>query len=97
MLRSISDLKDYAISATDGAIGRVKDFYFDDESWGIRYLIVDTSNWMLGHKVLIPAQSIKNVNWFDANVYVNLTMQAVKNSPLYDDALTLADHIIKAT
>lgn len=43
MLRSISDIEDYAIGAIDGAIGHVKDFYFDDERWVVRYLIVDTA------------------------------------------------------
>jgi sporulation protein YlmC with PRC-barrel domain len=43
MLRTMNDLEGYAINATDGTIGRVKDFYFDDEAWVIRYLIVDTS------------------------------------------------------
>ncbi|WP_264754818.1 hypothetical protein [Marinobacter sp. LV10R510-11A] len=44
MLRSVHDIQDYAIHATDGVIGHVKDFYFDDEAWVIRYIIVNTSN-----------------------------------------------------
>ena len=42
MLRNVKDLRGYAIRATDGVIGRVDDFYFDDEDWGVRYLVVDT-------------------------------------------------------
>lgn len=43
MLRSMNNLEDYAIRATDGTIGHVKDFYFDDQAWVIRYLVVDTN------------------------------------------------------
>ena len=42
MLRNVKDLRGYAIRATDGVIGSVDDFYFDDEDWGVRYLVVDT-------------------------------------------------------
>ena len=52
MQKSVKDLKGYAIGATDGDIGKVDDFYFDDESWTIRYLVADTGNWLLGRKVL---------------------------------------------
>ena len=48
MQKSIKDLKGNAIVATDGEIGKVDDFYFDDKSWTIRYLVADTGNWLLG-------------------------------------------------
>ena len=44
MLRSMQELEDYAIGATDGAVGHVKDCLFDDEAWVIRYLVVATGN-----------------------------------------------------
>jgi hypothetical protein len=83
MLRSMKDLEDYAIRATDGIIGHVKDYYFDDEARAIRYMVVDTSNWWLGHKVLIAPQWIKDVSWPDATVSVDLTRQAVQDGPPY--------------
>jgi len=49
MLRQSKDLLDFAIAATDGAIGDVKDPYFDDETWAIRYLVVDTGSWLSSH------------------------------------------------
>ena len=55
----------------------------DDETWAIRYLVVNTSNWWLGHKVLIAPQWIDSVRWLDATVSVDLTRQAVKDSPPY--------------
>ena len=53
MQYSVKDLKGYAIGATDGDIGKLDDFYFDDESWTIRYLVAETGNWLLNRKVLI--------------------------------------------
>jgi uncharacterized protein YrrD len=47
--------KDFAIRATDGELGTVDDIYFDDETWAIRYLIVDTGGWLGGRRVLILA------------------------------------------
>ena len=46
MLRSMKDLGGYAIHATDGTIGHVKDFYFDDDAWVVRYHIVETGSWL---------------------------------------------------
>lgn len=50
MLRSLKDLRGVALRALDGVIGKVDDFYFDDEGWGIRYLVVDTAIWLSGKR-----------------------------------------------
>jgi hypothetical protein len=53
MLRSIKQLYGDKLGASDGEIGHVKDFYFDDQSWVVRYLVADTGNWLSGRQVLI--------------------------------------------
>jgi hypothetical protein len=53
MLRSIEELEKYDIQATDGPIGQACDFFFDDDAWVVRYLVVDTGGWLLKRKVLI--------------------------------------------
>jgi len=53
MLRSAKDLQGYTLQATDGDIGTVRTFYFDDEYWCIRYLVVDTGSWFSGTRVLL--------------------------------------------
>ena len=63
MLRNVKDLRGYAIRATDGVIGKVDDFYFDDEDWGIRYLVVDTGSWLSGRKVLISPIALGHAGW----------------------------------
>ena len=84
MLQDLSELEDYAIHATDGSIGHVKDFYFDDEAWVIRYLIVDTHTWLPSHKVLISPISIGHANWMERVLSVSITRDQVKNSPDID-------------
>ena len=88
-LRSCKAVKGYHIQATDGDIGHVQGLLVDEETWAIRYIIVDTSNWWLGHQVLIAPQWIQDVSWSDATVSVNLTRQAVKDAPPYDSAAQL--------
>jgi hypothetical protein len=86
-LRSSASVTGYDIQATDDSIGHVKDFIFDDESWAIRYLVVDTRNWWPGgKKVLLATRWIDRIDWADRTVYTNLTREQIKNSPEYDDA-----------
>jgi hypothetical protein len=84
-LRSCNTVKGYHIKASDGEIGHVQGFLVDDRTWSIRYLIVNTSNWWVGHTVLISPEWVHNVNWADSYVDVSLDRQAIKNSPLYDE------------
>ena len=66
MLRNVKDLRGYAIRTTDGVLGTVDDFYFDDRDWGIRYLVVDTGRWLSGRKVLISVSAIGSLGQDDA-------------------------------
>ena len=62
MLTNASNLKGLTIQALDGELGSVEQFYFDDETWGARYLVVDTGGWRSGREVLISPMSI--TRWF---------------------------------
>ena len=84
MLRSMKDLQDYVIRATDGIIGHVRDFYFDDEAWVVRYLVVDTGTWLSNRKVLISRIAIGHPNWTEKELPVSITKDQVKNSPDID-------------
>lgn len=83
-LRSMNDLEDYAIRATNGTIGHVKDFYFDDERWVIRYFVVDTGSWLLSRKVLISPIATGQPDWTKNELPVSITKQQVKGSPDID-------------
>jgi len=80
-LRSTHEVTGYPVHTNDGEIGRVEDFIVDDETWTIRYLVVDTRNWWPGKKVPVSPQWIKRVNWSEANVFVSFSRDAVKHSP----------------
>ena len=54
MLRNLDDINGADISATDGQIGQVKDFYFDDDAWAVRYFVVETGSWLNTRRVLVP-------------------------------------------
>ncbi len=83
-LRSCNAVTGYHIHATDGEIGHVSGFLVDDETWAIRYLLIDTSNWWVGHKVLIAPPWIKHVHWSDKTVDVDLSRDAIQKAPTYD-------------
>jgi hypothetical protein len=84
MMRSLKDLEKSTISARDGPIGRVKDFYFDDDAWVVRYLVVDAGSWLSSRKVLISPISVNRPNWAERTLPVSLTRDQVKNSPSID-------------
>jgi hypothetical protein len=82
MLRSMKDMEDNTIGAADGIIGRVKDFYFNDDAWVIRYLVVEAGEGQ--RKVLISPISIGQPNWTEKILPVSLTRTQVANSPDID-------------
>jgi len=84
MLRSLKDLARYNVSATDGDVGNVANFLFDDERWAIRYLVVKTGSFFNERRVLISPISFREVDWSATRFHVALTMNKVKNSPSVD-------------
>ncbi len=89
-LRSGNAIMKYSLHATDGDIGHVQGLLVDEDTWAIRYLIVHTGSWWLGHQVLIAPEWIDNVDWLNSKVSVDLALQAVKDAPEYDSSATLS-------
>ncbi|HKY28386.1 MAG TPA: PRC-barrel domain-containing protein [Pyrinomonadaceae bacterium] len=83
-LRSAAEVIGYHIEATDGEIGHVEDFIVDDDSWIIRYMVVDTVNWWPGKKVVVAPEWITGVSWPNSRVSVDLSRARIKNAPEYD-------------
>ncbi|HOB73294.1 MAG TPA: PRC-barrel domain-containing protein [Phycisphaerae bacterium] len=83
-LRSAREVISYRIQASDGHIGHVEDFIIDDWAWMVRYLVVDTRNFWPGRMVLVPPQSVRNVEWEERSVTVDLPREKIRNAPLYD-------------
>ena len=84
MKRRIKSLTGFTIGGTDGEIGKVKEFYFDDTTWTIRYLIVETGSWLFGRKVLISPEALHTPDWEGKVFPINLTKEQIKNSPDID-------------
>ena len=86
----------HTIQAKDGEIGHVEDFIIDDETWAIRYLIIDTSNWWVGKKVLVSPLWIDRVSWKELKVFVSLSRESIKQSPEYsEESLITRDYETK--
>jgi hypothetical protein len=62
----------------------VEDFIFYDATWTIRYMVVDTGNWLPGKKVLVPPRWIERVSWAESVVEVDLKRETIKNAPEWD-------------
>jgi sporulation protein YlmC with PRC-barrel domain len=83
-LRSVKTVAGYHIHATDGDVGHVNNFIIDDQTWQIAYLVVDTHNWIGGKKVLVAVKHVKQVEWENSKVVIDLTVDTVKASEPVD-------------
>jgi hypothetical protein len=84
MLINNSRLQGLRIRVTDGEIGSVSQCYFDDKTWAIRYLVVDTGGWLPGRQVLISPMAVVGTDWHDKRLDVALTKSQVEKSPDID-------------
>lgn len=90
MHRNVNGLIGNRMEAVDGEIGKVKEFYFDDQAWIIVYLIVKTGSWLSGREVLISSYALIRGTHRSGTFPVNLTMEQIKNSPDIDTHLPVS-------
>lgn len=83
-LQSSRDVTGFPIRASDGELGHVQDFVFDDEGWTIRYLVVDTTNWWPGGLVLVSLAWIEHIDWKTREVRIALPRETLRQAPPYD-------------
>lgn len=86
MLHSLKAIDGFPIMTPEGLIGKVKDIYFDDSQWTVRYLEVDTGGWLSGRRVLISPVSMIGIDWDRKEVMVRLSRKQVEDSPGIDTA-----------
>lgn len=84
MLRQAKELDGYKLGARDGEIGKVQEFYFDDQSWAVRYLVAETGGWLSGRRVLISPYVLQPARKEDKLIPVNLTKLQIEHSPSLD-------------
>jgi hypothetical protein len=87
-LRSAKDVIGYRVAATDREIGHISDFLVEEETAKIRYVVVDTRNWLPGRHVIIAPKWIREIKWSESRVFVNVTSEAIENSPEYKPPLS---------
>jgi hypothetical protein len=83
-LRSVQEVLGYQIQARDGEIGHIEDFMFDDKSWTLQYMVINTGGWLSDKRVLLAPSWVEEVRWSEAEIRLNLTRDTVKNSPEYE-------------
>jgi len=81
MLQNTKDLYGHKLAALDGEIGHVKDFYFDDQSWVIRYLVADTGSWLTGRLVLLSPHAFGSWDQFGQILHLKLPIDKIEKSP----------------
>ena len=84
-LRSSNAVSGYHIQAIDRELGHVVDFIIDTEAWAIRYMIINTTNWWAGKKVLISPKWIDHISWNESKVFVNLSSEEIRQAPEYSE------------
>jgi hypothetical protein len=78
-------MRGFHVHATDGGIGHVTEFLVD-EGWTVRYLVIDTSNWIGGKAVIVPSSAVEKVDSPNKKIQLRLTRDQVKGSPLVETA-----------
>lgn len=91
-LRSFNEIKGYHIQAEDKEFGHLKDLFFDEENWIIRYLLIDTRNILPGKDVLIAPEWLQNISWNNQKLYLNKPKTEIKNAPEYIEGKS--DHLV---
>jgi hypothetical protein len=86
MLRPFDELSRYTIGAVDGDIGQLHDAYFDDASWTVRHLVVDTGNWLPGRHVLLSPRAMPSIDAAAERIATSLTRQQIRDAPGVDTA-----------
>lgn len=84
MLCDTAELRALRLNATDGAIGKIDDVYFSDDTWTIRYLVVDTGGWLSGRKVLVSPHAVQRLDFENGELALDISREQVTDSPDWD-------------
>lgn len=83
-LRSANEMRGYRVDANDGSLGHIDDFILDDEAWVVRYVVVDTRNWLPGRKVILSPGWIDWIRWEGQEAQFDLSRRQIETAPAYD-------------
>jgi uncharacterized protein YrrD len=96
MLKNIDGIYGQKLEASDGDLGHVRDFYFDDKTWKVRYIIVDTGSWLTSRTVMVSPQAFGNFDQDGGAFLVNLTRRQIEDSPSIESHLPVSEQYERA-
>ena len=85
MAHRLSRIRGFHLHGPDGDLGHIDDFLIDEVTWQVRYLVVDTSNWIGGKLVAISPAEIRGIDWSDRVIRIDLSHDQIKHAPLMED------------
>ena len=88
-LRSFNEILGYAVACSDGDAGEIDDFILDDESWILRYFVIDAGGWLSDRKLILALPWVTSVDWETQGVQVDITKEELKQSPQFDPSVVL--------
>ncbi len=88
-LQSSRAVTGYHVEARDGEVGHVEDFLIDDETWAIRYIVIDTHNWLPGKHVLLGPEWVQEIDWAASKVRVDVDRDQIERAPEFDDSASV--------
>lgn len=92
-LRSSREITGYHVAAADGELGHVEDLIGNVETWTVEYLVVDTRNWLPGHKVLVPTSWFDRFDWLDRQVTTKRKREELEHAPTYDPSAPVNEEL----
>ena len=78
------------VTASDGEMGSIRNFLFDDQSWMVRYVAVDVGNWLKRRDVVLPITVLEKPDWSNKTCRAHLTREQVHNSPDVDAEMSVS-------
>lgn len=95
MLRNMSKLEDYIISAKDDDnIGNIRGFYFGENSWKVHYIIMDTRRWLPGRTVIVSIDELDDIDHMDQKIRLKITKERIRSSPMIEEDVPLDLHYL---
>jgi len=83
-LRSLKEVTGYRVPGDDGDLGHIVDFIAEEQTWTIRYLVMETGAWLPGKKVLLPAESVTELSWPRKEVLSTARRDFIESCPPFD-------------
>jgi sporulation protein YlmC with PRC-barrel domain len=96
-LRSFNTVNGYSVQASDGAMGDIEDMVYDDETWRIRYLVVDTAKYLPSKDVLVPPSAAERIVFAESKVYLDMTKDEISSRPAFrtiEDVAKVEDDVV---